>query len=141
MIFGNNRRGRCENCGKPVSWDQPRCTACGTVNRAGDWVEPDRSRQCGNCHAGLEPGDKYCRLCGTKAGEGAFEPYQNLMQCIYGPMPVPRTHTCTKCGFSWQTTLMIDRQKYCPQCGSPATVSDDRLGGMYMGSEENTDGN
>ena len=42
--------------------------------------------------------------------------------CIYGPPPVSRTHKCEKCGFTWKTTLMIDDEKFCPECGGPAPV-------------------
>ena len=76
--------------------------------------------QCGNCHAHLGPEDKFCRICGTRRGEGAYEPYREIMQCIYGPMPETRTHTCKQCGYSWTTCVMIDDQRYCPQCGGDA---------------------
>ena len=29
---------------------------------------------------------------------------------------------CKKCGYEWETCLMIDREKYCPVCGAPAPV-------------------
>lgn len=90
------------------------------------WEEcgPDR---CGNCHNLLEPGDRYCRLCGTKVGEGAYAPFLNLMQCIYGPAPVNRTHTCPTCRYTWETFLMIDDEKYCPKCGGSGlnTIEDE----------------
>ncbi|MCF0230592.1 MAG: hypothetical protein HUJ76_12985, partial [Parasporobacterium sp.] len=43
-------------------------------------IMPDRETQCGNCHEFFEEGDQYCRFCGTKKGEGAFEPYYNYIQ-------------------------------------------------------------
>ncbi len=82
----------------------------------------DYSGRCGNCHERLGKNDKYCRYCGTKRGEGKFRPYQNLMQCIYGPMPVKRVHRCKKCGKKWETILMIDDEKYCPDCGGISKI-------------------
>lgn len=80
----------------------------------------DYEGRCGNCHSRLQENDKYCRHCGTRRGEGAFEPYQNLMQCIYGPRPVERKHRCTQCPHTWVSCLMVDDEDYCPECGSPA---------------------
>jgi rubrerythrin len=40
--------------------------------------------------------------------------------CIYGPPPVTRVHKCKKCGYSWETSLMIDDEKWCPECGGEA---------------------
>lgn len=115
--------GVCVGCGAPIRGEESRCSVCGAVNEAGGWVAPTKS-QCGNCHARLSPNDNYCRICGTKVGEGAYEPYLDLMQCIYGPMPVERTHSCPQCGFRWTTCLMIDNQDYCPKCGSRVDVEE-----------------
>ncbi len=112
-----NPQGRCERCGSPISYHALFCLSCGRRNNA--WVEP-KEGECGNCHARLGKEDEYCRYCGTRAGEGAFEPYQNFLECVYGPMPVERIHTCSKCGYSWTTCVMIDRQRYCPKCGAEA---------------------
>lgn len=131
-VFRINRSNTCASCGKPLSPNDPQCPACGALNEGGGWVKPGAS-QCGNCHAGLGADDKYCRICGTKRGEGAYAPYQNLMQCIYGPPPVNRKHTCPQCGFSWTTCVMIDRQEFCPQCGSRANVeSEGGDRGMFL---------
>lgn len=78
-------------------------------------IKPGKD-QCGNCHAYLGT-DKFCRYCGTKAGEGAFEPYMNYEQCVYGPPPVEREHKCPDCGFNWKTHMMVDNQQFCPECG------------------------
>ena len=73
---------------------------------------PERTRKvCANCKNSYREGDKYCRYCGAPLGNFA---------CIYGPPPVERTHKCEKCGFSWKTTLMIDNEQWCPECGGPA---------------------
>lgn len=91
------------------------------------WITKYGENQCGNCHAGLEEGDKYCRMCGTKRGEGEFKPYRNVMECIYGPMPEKRKHVCTQCHYTWTTEVMLDEEYYCPKCGGDAP---------YEGSED-----
>lgn len=83
----------------------------------------DYDGRCGNCHARIGK-DSYCRYCGTKAGEGRFDPYEEIMQCVYGPPPVQRRHTCTQCGHTWESTAMIDRERYCPQCGGSVTAEE-----------------
>ena len=84
-------------------------------------MQSDYEGRCGNCHARIGE-DAYCRYCGTKAGEGHFFPYEDRMQCVYGPPPVMRLHTCTACGYAWESSAMIDREKYCPQCGGKVTA-------------------
>ena len=109
----------CPNCGEKLGGClQPICPKCRTL--LPKYFQPATKDTCGNCHEPLEPGDKYCRYCGTKVGDGAYNPFQDLMECIYGPMPVDREHACTVCGFSWTTRLMIDDQKFCPKCGGLA---------------------
>ena len=76
----------------------------------------DREGRCGECHKPLN-GDAYCRYCGTKAGEGSFEPYEDVICCVYGPPPVEREHVCKACGYEWTSFAMIDAEKYCPRCG------------------------
>lgn len=118
MFFNKSNAGKCFACGAKVGPEEKLCKKC----KRDDWVECEKDR-CGNCHAYLNDSDKYCRICGTAAGEGAYNPYQNLMQCIYGPMPVKRVHTCKKCNYEWTTSLMIDDEKYCPKCGGKAPVT------------------
>ena len=86
-------------------------------------IKPGKD-QCGNCHAFIGD-DAYCRYCGTKAGEGKFEPYYNEEGCIYGPPPIEREHNCPNCGYSWTNCMMIDNQRYCPKCGSVVNVTED----------------
>ena len=123
--------GRCTCCGQRIAYSDKFCPKCGQKNDS--WHIPGKN-QCGNCHAYLHDGAKYCTICGTKAGEGAYKPYQEMMQCIYGPMPLERTHVCENCGYSWTTCLMIDNQKYCPQCGGPAPVKPAERDGTPLGS-------
>lgn len=81
---------------------------------------PAYKGRCGNCHKYLGD-DKYCRYCGTKAGEGDFLPFDEIVQCVYGPPPTARSHHCNNCGHEWTTNMMIDNQYYCPECGSKDT--------------------
>lgn len=119
----------CSHCGASISSEQKYCPCCGELCDVNGWEECGKDR-CGNCHSWLKDGDKYCRICGTKVGDGKYEPFQNIIQCIYGPMPVERTHKCRKCGYTWTTIQMIDREYYCPQCGGKAP---------YKQHEEKTD--
>ena len=120
MTRNKNPEGTCFYCGKTIHFLDRTCAFCGRENDA--WREISE-KQCGNCHADLENGDKYCRICGTRVGDGAYDPYQDIMQCIYGPAPVRRKHTCRQCGNIWSTYLMLDAQKYCPKCGGYAPYS------------------
>ena len=49
--------------------------------KTSDYVE-----RCGNCHAYMIKSDLFCRYCGTKRGDGAFEPFDELefVQYAYG---------------------------------------------------------
>ncbi len=117
----NNPVGRCLRCWKQICYEEKFCKFCGQKNDS--WVVPGKG-QCGNCHAYLQPDDKYCRICGTKAGVGAYEPYQDLMMTIYGPKPEKRKHKCKECGYSWETCAMIDKEKFCPKCGGIAPCTE-----------------
>lgn len=79
-----------------------------------------KRKVCANCGNSYREGDKYCRYCGAPMGTPEF--IVEEIACIYGPPPVSRTHKCGKCGYTWKTTLMIDDEKYCPECGSAAPV-------------------
>lgn len=116
----SNPEGICGHCGRKIRYREEYCSRCGNKNTG--WIDSYQKNQCGNCHAYMKPRDKFCRICGEKAGEGAFDPYQNLMECIYGPMPVERTHVCKDCGHRWTTCRMLDDEKYCPKCGGIAPV-------------------
>lgn len=70
----------------------------------------------------MNAADRYCAVCGTKRGEGAFRPYLNDLACIYGPMPVYRGHECTACHTRWYTCDMEDKDNYCANCGRPTPV-------------------
>ena len=82
---------------------------------------------CGNCKSDINKGDKYCRICGTSITQAKYVPNENIMQCIYGPLPVKRKHVCQKCSYEWTTFAMVDDEKYCPECGglAPCQKEDD----------------
>ena len=84
-----------------------------------------KRKVCANCGNNYMEGDKYCRFCGAPMGTPAF--IEEDIACIYGPPPVKRVHTCARCGYSWTTTQMIDRARWCPKCGgaAPAVECDD----------------
>jgi hypothetical protein len=87
----------------------------------GPILSTDYTDRCGNCHTYLGK-DKYCRICGTKRGEGAFKPYLDAYSTVYGPRPMTRTHKCEICGYTWKTNLMIDHEDHCPECGGNSPV-------------------
>ena len=76
----------------------------------------DDGFQCLNCLATLGKDDKYCKICGTKKGEGSYCPTSESMLCIYGPPPVKRRYKCEKCGYKWEDYTMVPHHRYCPQC-------------------------
>ena len=81
---------------------------------------------CANCNNSCIAGDKYCRYCGAPMGEPKIIPAN--FEMVYGPPPVNRTHTCSECGYSWETRKMIDEEKYCPECGGSAPVVNEDMG-------------
>lgn len=102
----------CKHCGGSICRSDKICSTC---NIPIFWIEV-----CENCKSSWREGDKYCRYCGAPMGTPIY--IQDLMECIYGPRPVKRTHTCQKCGYEWQTVLMIDKEEFCPLCGHAAPV-------------------
>ncbi len=74
--------------------------------------------RCENCHNHMESYEKYCRKCGTKRGQGKFEPFQNAVYGVYGPA-VKIKYKCRECEHIWITEIMGgDDSDYCPQCGA-----------------------
>ncbi len=88
----------------------------------------NKQKVCPDCKNNWREGDLYCRYCGAKMTDPSYIEFE--MQCIYGPPPMKRTHTCKECGYSWTTNNMIDREEYCPKCGgsAPYDVSEEELG-------------
>ena len=77
---------------------------------------------CANCKGEYNQGDKYCRYCGAPLGDPVF--INDGFPVLYGPMPETREHKCEKCGYTWRTTLMLDREKFCPLCGGAAPYTE-----------------
>ena len=90
--------------------------------------------RCGNCHHPLKPGDKYCRKCGTERGKGAFEPFLNRMDVVYGP-PIKMQYKCQACGHKW-VTVCLGREEsfYCPSCGEKAAKLEKEVVGTFSDS-------
>lgn len=80
--------------------------------------------RCGNCHAKLNPDEKYCSICGTERGKGEFAPYTNNMYCLYGP-PITHYYKCKKCGHIWGILSLggVRESKYCPMCGTKHIIN------------------
>lgn len=76
---------------------------------------------CANCKNEYIRGDKYCRYCGAPMGKPTY--IKENFACIYGPPPIKRTHTCAKCGYSWETYEMVDLERWCPKCGGSAPAT------------------
>ena len=112
--------GKCPKCGMFIFPFARKCLRCETKIKYLTKTDKDH---CGNCHKPLG-NDDYCRYCGTRRGEGKFDPYFNEPQCIYGPPPISRLHTCNECGYEWETNTMIDRQRYCPRCGGSCKITE-----------------
>ncbi len=79
---------------------------------------------CMNCQNTWREGDKYCRYCGAPMNQPGYKVREFYI--IYGPMPVRRKHKCEKCGFTWENTLMIDKERYCPHCGYSVSIKEMR---------------
>lgn len=105
----------CPRCGKKLGRTDKVCKGCGAQP---EFFSDDYENRCGSCAGYIGADDLFCRYCGTKRGEGSFKPYYNEPQCVYGPPPMTRKHSCGNCGFEWTTRAMIDHQQYCPKCGS-----------------------
>ena len=61
---------------------------------------------CGNCGAGLEPGDKFCQICGIPA-----DAYHTNIQSQPPNAPVL---TCSNCG-----AALSPNDRFCQMCGKP----------------------
>ena len=90
-----------------------------------DGMSTDYENRCGNCQEEMNPYDKYCRNCGTKRGEGKFEPYYNVCDCLYGPFNILRKYVCKKCGNEWERSIVFE-DKFCPKCGEKCVIEKTR---------------
>lgn len=85
------------------------------LNNGGTTRNWDYNGFCGNCHNKLEPEDKYCSACGTKRGQGKFEPSTNTVGVIYGA-PMIYNYKCKHCGTTWKY-CGFENHFFCPNCG------------------------
>ncbi len=75
------------------------------------------SFRCGNCGNGMDRNDKYCRSCGTRSGEGRFEPRSHQNDALYGCLYVLRV-TCPRCGKTWNwLSVGPSEGSFCTDCG------------------------
>ena len=88
-------------------------------------MEIPKRKVCANYKNAYRDGDKYCRYCGAPMGKPDF--IEEDFACIYGPPPVTRVHKCKKCGYTWSTSLMIDSERWCPECGGEAPCAEDSV--------------
>ena len=79
---------------------------------------------CANCKQDYRSEDKFCRYCGAPMGTPEY--IEEDYALLYGPEPVERHHICEVCGYTWKTMMMADREKWCPVCGGPAPVAEQK---------------
>lgn len=79
-----------------------------------------KRKVCANCQSEYGDGDLYCRFCGAPMGKPEYLDIERDFSTVYGPMPVRRVHTCAKCGYTWATHKMLDKERFCPECGGSA---------------------
>lgn len=84
-------------------------------------MKREMRKVCANCGNNYRKEDKFCRYCGAPNGVPSAVPEDFC--CLYGPPPIKRTHTCIKCGYRWETRMMVDRERFCPKCGGNAPAS------------------
>ncbi len=83
---------------------------------------------CGGCGKPLGS-DRFCRNCGMSAKKAKYEPYDKyepyneVMQLVYGPPPVEFKHKCGSCGNSWTSSEI---EHYCPDCGGEVSSKAER---------------
>lgn len=125
----------CRQCGHENDKGTKYCLLCGALLDSEPTKQPVRAKKpgrlpfrnantkavCRNCGEIYSEDDRYCRYCGAPNGSPKY--IEEEIQCIYGPMPVKRIHTCEKCGYTWDTVLMIDKERFCPRCGGSAPAA------------------
>ena len=138
MVEGRGRAASIENMIDPTVSEYDLyglCTEAVTIEDAVKWFptiedlrerliwrgvikETDYNDRCGNCHEQMDPDDKFCKHCGTKRGEGSFEPYWNVPTVAYGPA-TKKKYKCRNCGNIWIDLIMNPKTRFCPACGKP----------------------
>ena len=80
---------------------------------------------CRNCGSEIAEQDKYCRVCGTQKEANAFTADENMINTIYGAMPIKRKRIYGVCGYSWVVCNLADSREYCPRCGGKTRFCDE----------------
>lgn len=75
-------------------------------------------KYCKNCNRSLDDDSIFCCFCGTRVGKESYVPKDDLMQVIYGPMPVTKEYNCKQCGYSWEEVIVFHDCEFCVQCGA-----------------------
>lgn len=76
----------------------------------------DYTNRCGNCHEIINDNEDFCTYCGTRKGEGAFEPFYE--PTVMSPYERYRC-ICEACGRKWVTYPIHNGiPKYCPMCAA-----------------------
>ncbi len=98
--------------------------SCGAEDDSKDSnLSTDYESKCGECRKEIEDHFNYCIYCGTKVGEGSFEPYENINECVYGA-PCDYIIDCDECENEHIIKNSMDGYPdYCPDCGSEADVT------------------
>ena len=92
-----------------------------TSNDLLDSLNTCKRKVCANCKNDYTEGDRYCKYCGAPLGKPDY--IHAIRPPLYGPPPAMRFHECPNCGYVWKTYVMIDKECYCPKCGSLAPAS------------------
>ena len=79
--------------------------------------------RCRRCGAPVHFKDEKCPECGAK-NDCWVTPDRTRCGNCHAPLAEGGTHVCEKCGYTWTTCLMIDREQYCPKCGGHAPSDD-----------------
>ncbi len=100
----------------------------GYINRLVNILYHKYKWQCRNCKNEMEKGAKYCQWCGTRAGNGVFQPHDNEVQGLYGSWYVMKVK-CSNCGNEWSSSGTAGHIKmFCRECGGEGkALSSDSL--------------
>lgn len=71
--------------------------------------------KCNNCGNNILENDRFCRYCGTKKGEGSYNPEDDIIADLYGP-PTYEYHICGNCGRRFKMIIFDISNAYCPEC-------------------------
>ena len=102
---------------------------------------------CGNCHRVFFGNEQYCSYCGTKRGEGSYNPFRTIFGCLNGSLDYI-TYRCDQCGREWREWEAENLDRYCPYCGNMAMrigksafadPGHEKRGALYVGNHRYND--